>query len=308
MLRFLADDIDHFDAKIVPIAILLSALPCGAWICLNYNYLGPEPGQTDPNLLGNLSSESYQTISMMLGLGALSSLRMINFSRLWKFENVLQILILFFFSYFVLQGNGRGEAIGFAIASLIYLFPRLTIVLVPIAIAFGSTAATYLLSMIDTPFSARMLIFLDGDYGGRDELFGLGIRLISDEPQIMLFGGGLDYFQSHWRLSSGNYPHNLLIEAIIVGGLPFFSMVFLSYFAPVLRGFIAVIIRPRNPDFSFCLSVSIFLLFIAFKSGTLTSFWNLGLFTCIFSALTEYRDEQNSEVVDYRSININASR
>lgn len=164
------------------------------------------------------------------------------------FFGVLTLLILFkmrglqtilpkilFFTLFLISlflsvmGGGRGEVLFLFLLISVYLINVLRwkfLLFLPILIVF--------ISLFFQQYIDNLIIFerinkvvSNGNYGERDILFGKALRLIFTDPFLFFFGKGFGYFQFHYGFTQGVYPHNILIELIIIYGiLPF--MVFLG--------------------------------------------------------------------------------
>jgi len=111
----------------------------------------------------------------------------------------------------------------------------------------------------------RFLALLQGDtvLGTRDILFRNAIELIANEPRCFLVGCGYTYFQDYYGYSYGLYPHNFLLEAVIVWGAP---LVFISATFFVV-GFLT---KPQN---DFITWAGLFFVLIAMKSGDVIGSW-----------------------------------
>lgn len=298
LLTFLASIamVKGFDSRKMLRVLFWSALPCGIWISIYSSELANYEARTVFQL-GNLSYETYQTNSAVLALGSLSALGLIDRTKLWAIWNGFYLSAFLFLGYFVFQGLGRGEALGFAIAAALLIAPRLTLVIAP----FSYTLLTFFTLAFDTPLTARLRVVLDGDYGARDELFQKVLEMISSEPTVFLFGGGLNYFQSYWSLTSGYYPHNIFLEGLVSGGIGLFATLLACFVLPLFNAYRRAWFGDTGPNESILFALAIFLTVIALKSGSIMTFWGLTLFTCVFVELLSRRRTRSSTTADHRA-------
>jgi len=120
----------------------------------------------------------------------------------------------------------------------------------------------------------RMSAFADGDLGSRDVLFYQAIDLLFDNTGCMVFGCGFEFFQKYYGYESGMYPHNVLVEFIVVYGFPFF-FVFFAFVAKGLRQYFS------DVGFDLFLILFSYAFIIAMKSGDVTGSW-LMISSCIY--------------------------
>ena len=132
----------------------------------------------------------------------------------------------------------------------------------------------------------RLRLLFEGDTSERSQLFSECVVLLEDNPIVILIGGGMNYFQSYWSFTSGRFPHNVLLESLVAGGVGLASVYFYLYILPI----ISTIVRSWSIRLQFsqrmCLSLSILVLVVASKSGSILSSWGFGMFTCVFLSLS----------------------
>jgi hypothetical protein len=271
-----------FSERYMAWAIFAAAFPCCIVIILNFeelnNYLSAATFR-----LGNLSYNEYQNVSIILAFGSISALCCIN---LKKQETILRSIstMLFnasllslsaLFGSYVFLGIARGEAIAFVSAVLIYLSPRIAMLLVP----FSYVGISFVANNLESPFAQRMLILLDGGLDERQFIYSLAWSLPMEVPSILLFGGGLNYFQFYYGYSFGLYPHNVYLESLITGGIGMFIVVLFLFVIPALTGIFRSLKYPRLPR-SIALSFVVFVALVSAKSGTIAIFWSYALFVC----------------------------
>lgn len=268
-----------FDIKLMRRCMLVAAVPCGISIIMNFEALS-DITQVGSYRLGNLNYDSYQTTATILGIASLCALAEINTKKLFTWRNAGLFVIFAVFGYYVFQGIGRGEAIAFVIAVLLFVAPRISLMVAPFS--YGLTYA--LVYSIDSPLTNRMRILFEGDLGARDILFGLSIEQIYENPNILFAGDGLNAFQAYWNLANGEYPHNIVLDALLSGGVLLTLALLIVYLWLPIRALVAVLKRPHIAENRYAVSLMIFILIIQLKSGSLLAAWALTTFTCLFLA------------------------
>ncbi|WP_286908296.1 hypothetical protein [Roseovarius sp.] len=94
----------------------------------------------------------------------------------------------------------------------------------------------YLIYWVDLSFISKFTLFArlqqvaGGYYGLRDQLLAESMGLLGDKSICLALGCGFSYFQHYYGYAYGLYPHNQLVELVIVFGLPF-SLVFIGFTA-----------------------------------------------------------------------------
>ncbi|WP_313223436.1 hypothetical protein [Stutzerimonas nitrititolerans] len=204
-----------------------------------------------------------------------------------RFMYVLLVLLLVvLFLVMCFMGGGRGEtviALMMVVALFFYYQPLSTCFVV----LLGSLLLLYSLDI--SAILKNMVIFqrfsnmAAGDMSYRDVLFFQGINLLSDEWNCLLGGCGVGYFQDYYSYEMSMFPHNFIVEMLIVFGLPVSMILLLA----AIFGLMAHWKRFGWQDM-FVLFF-IYSMLIAMKSGSLFGSW---LFFCsilYFSGSSFYR-------------------
>ncbi len=227
---------------------------------------------------GDFSFDSYQQVSLVLALTALGLVSELRWSRRHLFRNSVLVAMICYFSYYIFQGLARGEAIAFVLALGLIFAPRFTVVALPFYVAIIS----FLVARIDTSLTERLSALVEGDYGMRDVLLWDSLAMLAEQPWLLLIGGGINAFQAHYNLSSGLYPHNILVEACITGGvLMLFAMIWI-YVRPIVIELARAWSGRSTFEDRYVLAFGVFLMIIMLKSGSLVDMWTLTIFTCLF--------------------------
>ncbi len=265
------------DSRMTAIALFVASVPCGVWIVVNF------PELTDFALretfeLGNLRYDSYQISSTILAVGALSALGLFDWRKVWSIRNWIYFSIFVAFGYCIFRGLARGEAIAFVLATALFVMPRVTLIAAP----FSYAILNLLVISIDSPLIDRFRVVLEGDYGARDVLLQYVFDMLVDEPRLLLVGGGLNYYQKYWSLTSGTYPHNIVLEGLISGGLGLMLSLLACFIYPVAEAYRRALFGKLAKEDAFMFSLAVLLTIIALKSGSLLTFWGHAIFLCIF--------------------------
>lgn len=164
--------------------------------------------------------------------------------------------------------GGRGDFLAAAaIVSGLLLYRRTYV-----GAAIGVSAAVFVLladfvALRDGFVIVRRLELLSQSLGLRDVLAAQSLELLEQRPLCMAIGCGFGYFQHHHGYGPGTYPHNLLLESVIVFGLP---LTLISLLGAAV-GFLQLTRRGSSVE-PFMLVLAFFGL-IGLKSGTLLSSW-----------------------------------
>lgn len=265
----------YLDVRSMAKALLVVLLPISLVVIYHFNDL------TDPSLstwytVGDLSYGSYQTVSEILSLTGLSALYLALSAR-GAGQIALAGVFVLCMAY-VFQGLGRGEAIAFIIATALLISPRATIVAAP----FFYSLMRILAFAIDTPLTERMRLIFEGNYGERDYLLENAVTMLHDKPGLILFGGGMNYFQRYWNLPAGLYPHNIATESLITGGIMLLISVVALFMWPIVKLAILAFRRRLNRNEAFALAIMTFVILLALKSGSLLSMWETMIFAGLF--------------------------
>jgi hypothetical protein len=235
--------------------------------------------------MGNDSQSTYsQGLSFFYSLTCLAAVYLLkhdSFSRIMK-VNLIMLTGLFFI--LAISGGGRGEILALIFILFISFRKYLSFYFLTLFIVWS--LFTYLNSYISNFYVfQRFLGFSEGDLGMRDTFIYDSFNILLDTPLIFLFGGGFNVFQSKMNYEIGYYPHNLLIEFILVYGI----LVTIFFIYIFLQG----ISRKYKGRMGFSIWWFSFLLIVSFKSGSLLTSYVLISFLLYIIALS---------VKDYRSI------
>lgn len=166
-------------------------------------------------------------------------------------------------------GGARGESLAalLVVSALLISGGRRGLIMLMFAIG---AATTILLAVVDLEnfIIFRRLAALSENLGGRDALTADALALLGDNPVCLWIGCGFNYFQAYYEYRLGLYPHNLVLELIIVIGLPFTLLLFLS------SGFgLASFIKSKSDGRWAMLAILSYYTLLGLKSGTLMQSW-----------------------------------
>jgi hypothetical protein len=129
----------------------------------------------------------------------------------------------------------------------------------------------------DLIYVKNMLAIGAGDFGSRDFLQGQVIDLLVSNPWCLVTGCGVGYFQYFYGYELGMYPHNLVLESLVMFGLPLTTIfVFASVFGGVLY-------YRRMGECDLFLLVTLYAVGVSMKSGSFFGSW-LALAGCLYLA------------------------
>ena len=198
-------------------------------------------------------------------------------------EKVFFQVCCFAFLLLSFIGGGRGE---FAAAALILAVILMSFGAMPTFVAL--LVAGLVVSVLGIAASdvfeqfavlERFRLLFEGDLSSRDLLLLDAINLLSDNPRCLLFGCGFGFFQSYHMYDKGLYPHNSIVEAVIVFGLP----VVLVVGALFLRG-LYLYLRSKK-SFDLILGFTLYSGLVSLKSQYLYSCWIFMVSVFYFSSL-----------------------
>lgn len=129
----------------------------------------------------------------------------------------------------------------------------------------------------DLLFVTRILSIGEGDYGYRDQLFAQVMELLSLKPLCLVAGCGVGYFQHFHHYEQGMYPHNMLLESIVIFGLPLTVM----FVILAIRG--SLMYYRRVGEFDLFLLFTLYAIAVSLKSGSFFGSW-LTLVGCLYLA------------------------
>lgn len=218
-----------------------------------------------------------QGTSQFYGYSALASASLIAVQNTKIKKNILILLMLLFILLSFL-GGARGDSVFALMVTFFYLTYRLGLaqnlkifmfVLVLIFILGG------IYSFEDFIIFQRLEGLSDG-FGSRDILLSQSLTLLIDNPSCLIHGCGFGFFQSYFHYPIGLYPHNFIIELLIVFGLPITILLLLMS----CRGFTKFF--KNNDKVDIIGLFFIYALFLGFKSGSLNTSWLLMTFFIFF--------------------------
>jgi hypothetical protein len=129
----------------------------------------------------------------------------------------------------------------------------------------------------DLLFVSSILSIGEGDYGGRDQLFAQVLALLGLKPLCLVAGCGVGYFQHFYGYELEMYPHNAILESLLIFGLPF-TAVFMFL---IFRG--SVMYYRRVGECDLFLLFTLYTLGVSLKSGSFFGSW-LALAGCLYLA------------------------
>jgi hypothetical protein len=207
-----------------------------------------------------------QGISKYFGFGAVAAI-FLAFNSISNARRYIAFVLAVAFIYFSLLGGARGDSILAVSVVLGYAINKNPTRLLG-SILIGASIAYLFVnnwSWIDQFLVLQRLLFVtDGDFGERDILLTQSINLLTNQPECLFFGCGFGYFQDYHGYEFGMYPHNILIEMIIVFGLPVTAVIGLSIGAGV-----NIYYRENGKSMDIFLLFFIYSLLIGLKSGAL---------------------------------------
>jgi hypothetical protein len=167
-------------------------------------------------------------ISVFFGFGAIGSAYIAG-----QANNKMGVLFWLFVTFFLLVlsilGGARGDtaaAILVVAGYLIYRYKSRYVIISLLGVGITLLLIVYWEFLLDAfLFFQRFSEVAGGDYGMRDQLMLEVFRLLGDDPGFILLGRGIGYFQHYYGYSFGMYPHNVLLESIIVFGVPIIVLV-----------------------------------------------------------------------------------
>jgi len=220
-----------------------------------------------------------QGVSRFFGYGAIAAAVLMTSGEIaarWKI--MLGMLVAVFLSLSLL-GGARGDSI----FALVVVFIYLCIVFKLRFLLFAGAAAA-MASVMTLDFVQELVIFqrissLNQSFGHRDVLLIDAWELLSQETVCMVIGCGFNYFQYFYGYPDGMYPHNVIVEMVIVFGIP---VCILFILLAVRGGGVFLRERSRSP---FLMLIFIYSLFVALKSGSVINSWVFMVFLMYFMSL-----------------------
>lgn len=177
------------------------------------------------------------------------------------------IAVIFLFLSFV--GGARGDSVAALFVVVSYLVISnpvrflLWLALIVFAVYFGVQDWAWLNNF--TIF--ERLLDLKYNLGYRDILLAQSFELLFREPSCLVFGCGFGYFQLYFSYPYDLYPHNVLVESVIVFGIP----IALVYIFSIAGGLWLYLHRCGRLDLLILFFV--YSLLVGLKSGALFQDW-----------------------------------
>lgn len=208
-----------------------------------------------------------QGVTKIFGLSAIASFYISTISRSLSKKGVFLSFAIFFLGLSAL-GGARGDFTAvLAIIFFILLTGRIYWLL------FATLGVLCLIVFFSTLIDVQELTLierfsrLDAAASTRFSLLVDALRLLSQSPDCLVFGGGFNYFQSYYGYSMDLHPHNIFVEYVVVfgGGIAIASLA-LVFFG--LHKF-----RVTGGSLGLLSPLFMFFLLIGLKSGTLVSSW-----------------------------------
>lgn len=212
-----------------------------------------------------------QGVSKFFGLGLVLCGFLLQSERSAKLKALFLLLSLFLLLLAFL-GGGRGDALAALIVFLFIVMTRMPLkAKILTIITMGLPTALFIVNvnLDDLVIFRRLSIILEGSVGVRDEIYADGIALLVDRFQCVTIGCGFDYYQYALQLDAGRYPHNQLLEAVIVWGIPLTSMLMVFTAIGLYKSF-----REKGEEDAFPYIALLFII-VAMKSGSVISSWIL---------------------------------
>lgn len=210
-----------------------------------------------------------QGISRFFGYGAIAAVFMYAISNSYIKKILLLILVLVFLTLSLL-GGARGDSIAALLVIIGYFIFKYKFKIFLFLVGIGIIVYLYFEDLLffleNFIIFNRLLVLMEGDYGLRDILLRQALEIIFNNPLNLIIGGGFGFFQSYYGYEHGLYPHNFLIESVLVFGLPITLIIGIL----VISG-LKVYISKKGVDL-FVL-MYIYSTLIALKSGELLSHW-----------------------------------
>lgn len=181
-------------------------------------------------------------------------------------------LIFFAIIFFILgvMGGGRGELLAGVVVVFVALHKKQNYVNNLSSLLFFLILILFLkISNVGENFFSRMNVLLDGDFSSRDMLAMNVIELISVNLSCINIGCGPGYFQNYFGFDFGLYPHNSILESIIVFGLPLMTLICIMVIGGVIK--YLLVFKKDCPFFL----IFLFSFLVSLKSGSLLGSWLL---------------------------------
>lgn len=232
--------------------------------------------------LGSNETNAYSLgLSNFFGFAAVASALWARTARegLGKWSGIGLALFCVFLS---MLGGGRGESLA-ALILVLFLISRgaFSGVILMATVLFVVVSTLDLLAAFEADFLfvRRFLILAEGNLSTRDLLLKQGYQLLVGNSECLFFGCGFGFFQSHFQYDFSLYPHNFIVEGVIIYGAP------LMFFMVSLVVFGAILHRRISGRIDLILVFFAYALFVALKSGYFLGAWMLVSISCYFAAV-----------------------
>lgn len=210
-----------------------------------------------------------QGASNFYGLGAIAAAFWLLRSKN-VFEGTLAATLMALSLMLSVIGGARGDtaiAVLIVAAYLILRRPARSVLwMTALALACMAMISDWTWSK-DLLFISHILSIGEGDYGYRDQLFAQVMELLSLKPMCLVTGCGVGYFQHFNHFEQGMYPHNILLESLVIFGVPV-TVVFVLL---VIRG--GVLYYRQVGEADLFLLFTLYAFAVSLKSGSFFGSW-----------------------------------
>ncbi len=164
-----------------------------------------------------------QGISKFYGFGAIAAAYLVVKANS-KISSLFWSVFVLIFLASSLLGGARGDSLIFVMVVSAYLASKLLMKFL-LCLLLGSVSLYFYVdnwSWFADNFIIiqRLSVLGKEDYGYRDIFLEQALNLLFNEPRCLVMGCGFGYFQSYYGSGFGSYPHNFLVEFLIMFGLP----------------------------------------------------------------------------------------
>lgn len=227
-----------------------------------------------------------QGISRFFGFGAIASVYISNQSAK-NIKKIFWLLMTGLLVMLAIAGGARGDVlatVGVIGVYLLSVYKRYWYILLLAAALVVLLGMQFWDDLVEKFLFFERLSSIDGgDYGLRDILALDVLGLLADKPECLAIGCGWGYFQSHYGYDFGWYPHNILLESIVVFGLPI-TMVLVFAILNGLRIHLKNVGKVDLITLFYCASV-----LIGLKSGYIMGEWLTMCLSMYFCGLCFYQ-------------------
>lgn len=193
-------------------------------------------------------------------------------------EQLLSASMVALFLVLSVIGGARGDTVIAFLIIIVYVVvraPGKSALWIAALVLASFMLVTDWMWVEDILFVQRLLSIGEGDFGYRDQLHAQVMVLLSREPGCLLAGCGVGYFQHYYGYDQSMYPHNVILESLVIFGLPLTAMFVL------LTVYGGVRYYRRVGECDMFLLFVLFALGVSMKSGSLFGSW-LTLTGCLF--------------------------